>query len=330
LVYEKAGIKNVIEHYLPDLAAGETRPFGMAIRVAKAGQPSLKVEVTVPGAAPVSALATVTAVGGAGPSAPGTAAVPLSVAITGPTKPATIGDAVRFTIDVKNTGRLTLQNVQIVYRCDPALVPTNATTDRKIVNGSLVWNIDSLLASQVARFVVECACEAATAKAFSRVTVALPDGGQTGSEASVEILKPEKPPGPPAPPPTAPTPPTKPTGEGLSLSVAGLGNPVRPGGQLYYKIQLTNKENVTYHQIIVTAKVPVGMLPMALGTVGAQIDGQVIRFDPVAELPPGKTLEYRALIFAKQPGTYRLHVETSTPDLPKSMAVDSDETEVRN
>jgi uncharacterized repeat protein (TIGR01451 family) len=327
LVYEKAGakIENLIQHQLPDLRPGETRPLAMVVRVVKAGRPSLTVEVIVPGVAPASAQAVVTAVGGPTPSAP-PAAAPLSVTITGPEKPLAVGDAVQFTIDVKNTGTATLQNVQVADRCDPTLVPANATVGLKVVGRSLVWNIDSLRAGQVARFVLECKCQAASAKAYSRVTVALPDGGQAASEASVEILQPEK---PPALPPTLPTP-TKPTGEGLSLSAAGLANPVRPGGQLTYEIRLTNKENVTYHQVVVTARVPDGLMPIVLGTVGATIDGQVIRFEPIAELPSGKTQTYRVPVLAKQPGTYRLHVEMATPDLPKPMSVDSSEVEVRS
>ena len=66
-------------------------------------------------------------------------------------------------------------------------------------NGSLVWNIDTLLAGQVARLVIEYTCQAASAKAYNRVAVTLPDGGHAEGEASVEILKPEKPPAPAVP-----------------------------------------------------------------------------------------------------------------------------------
>ena len=334
----KAKVKDVIDNDVRDLSPGGMQRFTLAMRVAAPGRLGLTVEASAPNSAPASAQAVVTAIGAA--------AVPVSVAITGPPKPPTIGDTARFTIDVTNTGGATLQNVQVVDRCDPALIPAKATDGWKIANGSLVWNIDSLVAGQAARFVVECTCQASSAKAYNRVTVALPDGGQTGGEVALEILplpsarrgtdsdgipdilKKERPPIPALP--AMPALPAKPAGGGLSLSAAGLANPVHPGSQLTYEIRLTSKETVSYHQIVVTATVPANMLPIALGTVGAKIDGQVIRFDPVAELAPGKTLTYRAPVLAKQPGVYRLHVEMATPDLPKPMAVDSDETEVRN
>lgn len=150
--------------------------------------------------------------------------------ITGPEKRLAVGDTAQFTIDVKNTGGAALQNVQVADRYDPPLAPANATVGWKIAGRSLVWNIDSLRAGQAARFVVECKCQAASPEAYSRVTVALPDGGQTANEASVEILQPEKQPGPPALPPTAPTPPMKSAAEGLLLRAIGLANPVRPEG----------------------------------------------------------------------------------------------------
>ncbi len=327
LAYEKAGGKDLIEHLLPALRAGETRQLALTIRVVKAGQASLGVEVTGPGIPSASAQAVVTAVGGRSPAAPAPAT--LSVTLTGPDKPAAVGDTVQFTIAVKNTGTTVVQNVQVAGRCDSVLKPDNATVGFRVVDKSLVWNIDSLGVGKEVRFAIECKCLAAAAKATTSFTVSLPDGSQATREASVEILQPEKPKSPPAPPPTPASPP-KATGGGLSLSAASLTNPARPGSQLTYEIRLTNKENVTYHQVVVTAKVPEGMTPVALGTVGATIDypSQTIRFNPVAELPPDKTQTYQVRVLAKQPGTYHLHVEMATPDLPKPMAVDSDETAV--
>ena len=72
------------------------------------------------------------------------------------------------------------------------------------------------------------------------------------------------------------------------------------------------------------------MTPVALGTVGAKIDGQKIVFDPAPEIAPGQTLTYRARMLAKLSGKYRLHVEVSVQGLTKPMAVDSSETEVSN
>jgi uncharacterized repeat protein (TIGR01451 family) len=327
----QAKVKDIVESEVRALSPGAGQRFTLKTQVTGSGQLSLTVDVTVPNSAPVTAKAIVTTVGGSAAPPPTETAIPLSVTITGPAKSPAIGDTVRFTIDVKNTGSVTLQNVQVADRSDPALVPANATLGWKPANGSLVWNVDSLLAGQVARYVVECECQAASPKAFSRVTVTLPDGRQTGSEASVEILKPEKPPVPPIPPPTTPPPTTKPSGDALVLRAIGLSNPVHPHGALGYEIRLTNNATVPYRKIVITATVPSGMTPSSLGTIGATIDGQKIQFDPVAELAPGKTLTCRARVLATtQTGKFHLRVEMTTADPPTQMAVDSDETEVSN
>jgi uncharacterized repeat protein (TIGR01451 family) len=348
LEHRNANQKGVIERVLPSLSPGQTWQVGVEVRVSRSGRLTAIVEATVAGAAPVSAKATVTAIGEAGPSAPAAGAVPLSVTMTGPPKSPMVGDTVRFTTYVRNTGSVTLQNLQVVDRCDSPLVAVRATDGRKLVNDSLVWNIDSLLPNQAARFEVECTCQAASAKVYNRVAVTLPDGGRAASEVATEILplpspkrgtesdgipdvlKKEKPVVPPLPPQTIPKLPDKPAGQGLALSAVPLANPVHPDGQFAYEIRLTSKETVPYHQVVVTATVPEGMVPVVLGSGKVEIKGQVMQFEPVAELPPGQTLTWLARVFTKQTGSYRLHVEMVTPDLPKPMAVDSIETEVRN
>jgi uncharacterized repeat protein (TIGR01451 family) len=348
LEHRSADQRGIVERVLPSLAPGEIQRLGVEIRVTRPGRLALNFEATAPNAAPVSVQAAVTAVGGTGPSAPGAAAAPLSVTMIGPPKSLTVGDKAQFTIDVKNTSSTTLQNVQVVDRCDSALVQAKATDGWKIANDSLVWNIDTLLAGQVARFVVECTCQAPSAKAYNHITVALPDGSRTGSEAFLEILplanpkreagkevfpdilKKDVPPGQTVPPPAGPTPPAAPAGEGLSLSVVGLSNPVHPGDQLTYEIRVVNKGTAPYQQVAVTALAPLGMTPIALGSVGAKFDGQIIRFDPARELAPGNTLTYRVRVSAKQLGNYRFHVEVTALGMPKPKTQDADETEVRN
>jgi hypothetical protein len=93
---------------------------------------------------------------------------------------------------------------------------------------------------------------------------------------------------------------------------------------------VVNKGTAPYQQVAVTALAPLGMTPIALGTVGAKFDGQVIRFDAARELAPGNTLTYRVRVLAKQLGNYRFHVEVTALGMPKPKTQDADETEVRN
>lgn len=311
---EVASIRDVVEGDVPPLLPGKGKRFNLKALVAAAGRLTLNVEAIAPNSAPATAQATVTAVSAGGPSTPGASAAPLSLTAVGPTKPAKVGDTVRFTFDMKNTSATTLQKLQLTCRCDPALVVETAT------GGSLVWNIDTLLAGKSARYEVECKCAAASPNAFSRVTVTLPDGGQTKGDASVEILQPENPPTPP---------PTKPAGAALLLRAIGLSNPVHPGRSLGYEIRLTNNGTEPARNVIITATVPLGMTPDRLGT-SATIDNQQIQFEPVPQVAPGETHSWRARVSADKSGKYHLQVEMTTSDPATHMAVDSDETEVTN
>ena len=66
----------------------------------------------------------------------------------------------------------------------------------------------------------------------------------------------------------------------------GLHNPVTAGKELTYEIRVVNQGAVAYPDIRVTATLPEGLRPVALGTVGpggakVRIEGRTIRFDPV-------------------------------------------------
>ena len=93
--------------------------------------------------------------------------------------------------------------------------------------------------------------------------------------------------------PTPPKPAT-PASEGLRLSVEGLSNPVRIGKGLTYEIVVENKGTASCRQVSVTATVPDGMVPATLGTNGpggaaaVKVDRQMVRFDPVPEVPRRK------------------------------------------
>ena len=69
----------------------------------------------------------------------------------------------------------------------------------------------------------------------------------------------------------------------------------------------------------VVAQVPDGMLPVPLGTSGPTtpvLEGQSVRFGPLAELPPGQALTYRVLVRADRVGQYRFRAEVSSGALP--------------
>jgi uncharacterized repeat protein (TIGR01451 family) len=326
---------NVIEQReLLDLAAGTSQRINVTVRVAKAGRLCQTVEVTGRDIAMATAQACVMGVGGGAPgqAAPGVAPPPggaqqpktpaapatptLVVKKSCSSKQFVVGETARFTIEITNTGSAELRNLKVLDRYDAALLPTLATDGYRIEGGGLAWTVDSLPAGKATQLGVHCTCQTAAANACNRVTVTTADGAKVEAEACAEIRAAVAPPAVTPPTPSGTTP-GGPTTSGPTLTVIGLGNPVAAGKELTYKIQVENKGTTPCRQITVTATVPSGMLPDPLGTIGPEsikpaIDGQVIRFDPVAELAAGGVLVYRVRVQTKDPGQFKFHVEVTT------------------
>jgi len=337
--------RNAIERPLGDLAPGAERRVNVTLGVAKPGRLCHTVEVTGKDFAPASQQACLMAVGEAaapGPSVPTAVpnampnavpnAVPspgggeppklppnpirplLSVKKTGP-KQRLKGEMADFSIALSNTGSVTMQNIKVLDRYDPALLPKFATDEYRLEDGGLAWTVKDLAAGQTAELRIQCLCQSAAAKTCNRVIATTADGGKVEDEACLEIRAASSPPvqKPPAPAPSAAA------GEGLSMSVIGLRNPVTAGKELTYEIKVTNSGPTTYRQATVTATVPDDMIPNPMGTVGPSptkptIKGKSVRFDAVSEFRPNDSLVYRIRVQTKQPGTWSFRAElTATP-----------------
>jgi hypothetical protein len=167
-----------------------------------------------------------------------------------------------------------------------------------------------------------------------RATVTAPDGTQAADEACLAIreapaeVRPAETPPKKAPRGKAPLggkPPVAAPPEGLSMTVVGLFNPITSGKDLTYVVDVSNKTQAVDRLVRVTATVPEGMLPDPLGTTGPagpHIEGQTVRFDPVPEIRPGDTLQYRIRARTPRPGQYRLRVELTSQNRPSPQSVE--------
>jgi uncharacterized repeat protein (TIGR01451 family) len=330
-----ANQNNAIERTLGDLAAGASQQINVTLRVARPGRLCHTVEVIGNNVAPATAQSCLVGVdnqGGATPNSPtpGTAppggavqprpeahAAPpaLSVKKTISANQLAVGETARFTIEITNNGSTPLENLKVLDRYDPVLVPVLATDGYRAENGGLTWTLDSLPAGKTTQLGIHCTCQSPSAKTCNRVRVTTADGGTVEDEACLEIREPS----PPAKPP-----PTHAAG-GLTLSVIGLRNPVAVNKELTYEIRVRNEGTDPYRQVEVTATVPDGMLLAPLGTGGPDKiqftrNGNVASFSPVAEIKPGELLVYRVRAQAKKPGReLHFHVEARAQGLPQPL-----------
>ena len=230
---------------------------------------------------------------------PPPATMPLSVEVTSPPR-ANVGEKATLSIRVINTTGRKLSKVKISARVDQAWTAKQATAGVLPEGDSLVW-IFNLDVNGSVRAEIECVAEKPSPRACIRTSVTSAEGSGGTGEACTEIREVAKPSPPAASPPPE-----------LKVTAASLRNPVAEGRELTYEVRVTNSGAVPASQVVVTALVPAGMTPLTFGTTGPTqpaIEGQTLRFEPYAELPPGQTLTYRIQVRTQQSGDLRFHVE---------------------
>ncbi len=341
--------RHAIERLLGDLAPGASQRVNVTLGVTRPGRLCHTIEVSGKNIAPSSQQACLMGVAETAAPGPGVPAGPsgpsvvpplggpeqskpqpnpirpsFSVKKTGP-KHRIKGETADFSIELANTGSIAVRNIKVLDHYDPALLPKYATDGYRVEDGGLAWTVDELPGGQTTELRVRCLCQAAAAKTCNRARATTPDGASVEAEACLEIGAGGNGPGSP---PAKPTP-TPAAGEGLSMSVVGLSNPVTAGKELTYEIKVTNKGPTPVEQVGVTAIVPESMLFSPLGTAPRTFapDGKAIHFDKVAELPPGESLTYRVRVQTKQPGRWRFRAEL-TAAKPAQSIVQEASTEV--
>jgi uncharacterized repeat protein (TIGR01451 family) len=230
---------------------------------------------------------------------PPPATLPLSVQVNSPTR-VTVGETAKHSIRVINTTGRKLSKVKISARVDTAWTAKQASAGVIPEGDSLVWNV-GLDPNGSVLVEIECLAEKPSQRACVRASVKVDDVANGSGEACTEIREVAKPSQPAASPPPE-----------LKVTAASLRNPVAEGRELTYEVRVTNAGAAPASQVIVTATVPAGMTPLTFGTTGPTqpaLEGQTLRFEPVAELPPGQTLTYRIRTRPQQPGDFRFHVD---------------------
>jgi uncharacterized repeat protein (TIGR01451 family) len=386
-------IINSPEYPLGDLPAGKSSKFDITFRVLRAGNLCHTVEVTrqneslvktracvmvsaqstplpgiappggqipsrsgpgtIPGASPGNKQAAPPA----GPSPSAAAGMPTVTIKHTATQPprGTVGDLVLFNIQIANPNNRPLNNLKVLYRWDPALVPTQTGPKCQLEGRNLMWLFPVLPAGSTQEIQVECKCARVADRASNTVSVSTREGAQAQDTAYLEIRSAfgTQPPGGAIPGGTPLSGRAK-TGENqggenrpggtaaektqsanaLTLSVVALHNPVAVGKELTYRICVINNTNAVDRRVTVTAVVPEGMAPVFLGTTGPgptkfEIDRQTISFNPVMSIQPGETLMYHVRVRTKSASQYpfRFHVELTSQNITQPIVQEA-ETEV--
>lgn len=304
---------------LGSLAPGEAKQLNVRFRAAQAGRWCHTVEVSGDSGAKATAQACVTVRDPAGPvptpsptpapgPAPGGGERPvLSVRKTGPDR-RNVGDVAEFVIEVTNTGRVAATNVKVADNYDLALAPKMATPGYQWVGRDLVWVVRSLPPGERIYLRVQSECLARAQRTCNRVTVTSDEGNRGDAEACLEIVT---------------------GGVNLSVSVADQRDPVAVGNETTYEILVTNNANRPDQQVALAVTLPQQLVLNQVGTAGPSqsfVQGNAVRFAPVAEIRPGETLTYRIRARALQPGDARIRVELTSTASPTPITAEETTT----
>ena len=113
---------------------------------------------------------------------------------------------------------------------------------------------------------------------------------------------------------------------GLTINVVDLTDPVPTGDKLTYKIIVSNDGALSERNVSVVATVPRGMIPVRIdtgGPGGRTITGQIVRFDPVAEVRPGQQREYRVFVRTLEAGRATFRAEVTSENLLQPLGAEA-------
>jgi hypothetical protein len=227
--------------------------------------------------------------------------MPLQIRVSGPMA-AMVGKSVVFTAEITSPGQQPVSNVVVSQQADAALVATQASEGAVRKGNDLVWSSLSIPPGRPLRLQVLCDCKQPASKACCRFTATPANGQSVDGLGCLEIAA--------APPPAA-------TSGQLSVRVDNL-NKVTAGKNQQFLVQITNQGDSAENDVIVTAHLPPGSTADPLDTRGPSPDVRferdpgLVRFSPLAELPPGATRNYRVAIATSMPGPISLRVEASS------------------
>jgi uncharacterized repeat protein (TIGR01451 family) len=237
----------------------------------------------------------------------------MEVRKTGP-KQKRVGEQAEFKIIVRNTGTVPLTNIEIVDSYELALEPVDASEGFVIGMDELVWKVARLEPGKELQRQVHSKCVSPAERACNRVTVRSDQTTPIADEACLEILAAG------APPAAEPGKPPAATSQlsNLRLSITDLGDPLRVGQSSSYRVFVTNSGQTPDSAVRLTVTLPPEMTLVQTGLRAPArytVDGQTLRFDPVAEIRAGETLTYNIPMQANRAGNARVTAELTSTGL---------------
>lgn len=307
---------------LGDLAPGQTKLFAVTFIVQRAGRICHTLEVAAPDGQRAQAQVCLTA------SEPEVQPEPrLEVTKKAP-RQSQVGQNIRISTLVTNTGNVPLTDLRIVDTWDPALEPKEATDGwdlEALKNGELRWTSEQLAPGQTMQFDVLYLCRQAAEAATSRAIVTTAEDVSETAQTSLRILP--QPKSPPSVEPPAKTPPAEAplSGGQLTVDISEFRDPIKVGEGTEYVITITNNRTVPDQNVVLKLEFPPGLEFQSVSGPGqgrtVSPDGRTVTISPIREMRAGETLKppFRVEAIGTQAGEQTLRVTVTSRLSPQGV-----------
>jgi len=294
-----------------ELQPNESQMIRLTFQVVDGGKQCHEATVTADGAEAVSQSGCIMARQAA-----------LEVSITGP-RSRVVGETAEFSAVVKNVGDVAATNIEMVIRCDAAIVATMAERGSQPLADGAVLKIDRLEPAERRPFRMNGQCRSASNRACAKAIVTADGGVNQAAEACVEILSPLS--------NAAPGAAAAPAASNLRLTVAVTKNPARVGEKQLINVVLENAGQQAERQVDMRVLLPQEFTldPTAIQPQSeATVLGNEIRFTRIAELVPGQQRQYVIPVTPNRTGRVQVRAEIAAPSLTPPKSFDSEVIEI--
>jgi uncharacterized repeat protein (TIGR01451 family) len=299
------------------LAPGETVQKGISFIPRRAGQLCHSVEVTAAGGHLASQRVCIDVT---------QAVMRIDVQKRGPQQ-ASVGDQVPFTLSITNTGDSVLSNIRITDTPDGNLRPYQGSDGFRVVDGSIVWAVDTLGPNQTVQVELVCLCERESPSAVNTVQVTADGGVRQTATANVAIGPAVRPAQPiPAQPPatTERSGPADAGGE-FRVKLVGLSNGIPLGEVGKFFIILTNERNIDESDVVITLQLPQGLefvkhsWTAPLPILSDPNNRQTIELGPINSIAARQTnlIPITIELRGRTVGDYEIRVQVRARNLPQ-------------
>ncbi|MCE9636272.1 MAG: DUF11 domain-containing protein [Planctomycetes bacterium] len=241
----------------------------------------------------------------AGGPPPAQTVTALLIEVAAAPNPIKVGDTTTYFVSVTNAGNTDERNVVVTATVPAEQTLRSIDTSRAqsvayTMNGNVIRFAPVATLARGSQIRYSIAAAASTENADARFTADVVSDAQRSPIAKIETVH-QSPAG------------RRPGGNrpdavsSLRLEAVGSPSPVDVGSQSTYTISVTNQGTARETNLVVTATLPANQRYVSSDATGADgaaaaLNGQVVRFAPVALLAPGQRLTYRVVAAATSAG----------------------------